>query len=738
MSKSHNSSVNASATGKAAQGGKVHAPYNFVPLSSWIWFPNWGPLVSHDIPFREGISGVLDLEIKLHTPFLSAGVQQRETMAILPKETCDGSKKPMIPGSSLKGMVRNVVEIASFARMQFVDDKHHGFRDLHKAVESSYRRVIGADRLTGWLRLEGTEWRIYPCGYFRISRDHLKAKGIKLDYGERAFAAYKRMQVHAQGLKPRPYKMAPNAPRLVELTSDGESGYVVITGQVPGKKKEFLFQPPGREFLPVSSQVMADFRFIHMANPQNKESDLDNYLDWQLHKRSPGIPVFFLKDKSRVTHLGLSYMFRIPHRNSVQELVSKRQNPAAGEGAFDMAELLFGALRKEGGKSLRGRVSLDDAIAVSTKPGAEQTTILGSPHSSFYPAYVEQPSSGDSLSSREYLTYSDPNARIRGWKRYPVHAPGNINVPPLPPKLQDKVNVQQKLRPLAAGGLFTGKLRFHNLKLAELGALVWALTWGGDSSKRHALGMAKSLGFGQLSVKLSGYESLIWNDPARQNPPDQKQILDAFQASIDDAYSADGRGARWIESDALKQLLAMSDPAEAKNHELSHLKLEQVTHDDGTKKNINEFKSVKDDRKVLKPYVEKTEINPFAEAILPTSVTSVKDMLVAQKRAEAAAAEELARQQAEASAAAEAQAMLESLSETRRPLWEWLNSLASLPEGREVGVITEYVQQAIDSDLPKEDRVWLAERIEQDTGFMKIANAKKKAPRKDLITKLKS
>ena len=42
----------------------IDAPYNFVPVSSKVVTPDWGSKVSHDLPFREGLSGELTLTVK--------------------------------------------------------------------------------------------------------------------------------------------------------------------------------------------------------------------------------------------------------------------------------------------------------------------------------------------------------------------------------------------------------------------------------------------------------------------------------------------------------------------------------------------------------------------------------------------------------------------------------------------------------------------------------------------------
>jgi len=82
----------------------VYAPYNFVPLSAWIFKPDWASHVSHDLPFSDGIRGTLELSIQAHSPLLVGGQQKTAT------ENAPGEvrffqlpdKRYAIPGTSLR------------------------------------------------------------------------------------------------------------------------------------------------------------------------------------------------------------------------------------------------------------------------------------------------------------------------------------------------------------------------------------------------------------------------------------------------------------------------------------------------------------------------------------------------------------------------------------------------------------------------------------------------------------
>ena len=83
---------------------------------------------------------------------------------------------PAIPGSSLRGMIRTVLEIASFGKMQLVDDKRTTVRDLSKTAKMDYQsRVSGSvdgafapRSFAGYLHLIDGAPHLIPCEFGRI------------------------------------------------------------------------------------------------------------------------------------------------------------------------------------------------------------------------------------------------------------------------------------------------------------------------------------------------------------------------------------------------------------------------------------------------------------------------------------------------------------------------------------------------------------------------------------------
>jgi len=91
------------------------APYNFVPLHKKV-------VEAQNIPefdkyHKDRYSGYIELSITTKTPiYIRRDKEEHDFFSIK-----NGS--PIIPGSSLRGMVRTLVEIVSFGKFSFVDSK---------------------------------------------------------------------------------------------------------------------------------------------------------------------------------------------------------------------------------------------------------------------------------------------------------------------------------------------------------------------------------------------------------------------------------------------------------------------------------------------------------------------------------------------------------------------------------------------------------------------------------------
>ena len=556
----------------------VSAPYRFVPLSKLVLLPDWADQVSHDQPFADGLCGELQLQLTCHTPLCVGGRQEkssdREPGRVYFFRTPDN--RLAIPGSSLKGMLRNVLEIASFARFRQVEDQKLGVRDISDAQNFYCQEMVRKPSKAGWMIFADGHWYIQPCTFSRIHQAAL-IKHCRLSEASWKRAAKVRDRYKLMGLCPQVrFDREPMAKRpgqwLAKVAEQGSlQGRIVVTGQ-PGdpfdvvtvgkngkeknhnKKYEFIFHDTSEPLLPISSAVMAGFQQIH--------EDSDEWKFWRTQLAAgslgQGIPVFFHKDGEQVKSLGLAMMYKLPYSHSLHDAIRHTHEEHLSERAADLPDLIFGHLGEGERGGRRGRVNIGLASLAADHPGHtdwEGPCILNSPKPTFYPAYIRQDGKGNSF--RQLM---EKHSELAGWKRYPVKA----FKMQYPQEAADNKKTQVKLETVPAGSTFTTTLRFHNLRRVELGALLWALDFGGRPDHRHALGMGKPFGLGQVSLSIAG-QRLRANDPADTHATREAEYLQACRCEFSDLMEQTLRAAgvttAWEKCGPLSALLEHAKPA---------------------------------------------------------------------------------------------------------------------------------------------------------------------------------
>jgi len=600
----------------------IDAPYSFVPLAKWVYTPKWAGLVSHDLPFRDGLSGHLDLTIIAETPVLVGREQQPATTnapgEVHPYQLPDG--RYALPGTSLKGMIRSVVEIASFSRMAMVDDQRLGVRDLTPAARPFYgnfltktvdkkRKIYEALSKAGWLSFDTARecWLIQPCDYARVEHSDLTVyRGtprINLkDYetAQNKYAAWSKpldIQFDYGSVEPHPHSGDKFLVyrKVSNLGSGSTTGTLVFTGQPsPGKHMEFIFFNNASHSIQIPENVFRGFLDVHDQKTGNATQTA-----WDDWKGKAQIPVFYLEERDKsgtVASLGLAQMYKLAYRHSIHDAIRHSSEKHLDGGGDDLANLLFGRVGDTPADCLRGRVTFHHAIAEGDdiQPQTQPATILNSPKPTYYPSYIRQPSAqGNRIpEGKGYATLMNDQCEIRGWKRYPARPTEQAQVQILTVEQMDNTAVQVILHPLPAETTFRARMSLHNLKPEELGALCWALTWGGTEELKHSLGMGKSFGFGQLSITID--KSYLRPNQPNGSVPKWEECRDAFIKLMDDTHQLVFNKI-WRNSDQIKTLLGMADPNKRPTQgQLRHMRL--TTEDD------NEFKKAKEQRLVLADY----------------------------------------------------------------------------------------------------------------------------------------
>lgn len=547
--------------GQQQKRSVADAPYNFIPLSEKVVFSE--SRVSQDRPLKNGISGIIELRIKTLTPLTVGGDRRSGTENQPGFVSCsdmktsqeNGKREFLIPGTSLKGMIRSIFEVISFSKMQQVEEKRFGIRDLQfehyqkrfaKSKHDGKNMVFHSKVKTGWIKFEGSTWHFEPCCHWRIEQDDLLNTNLIKNQSQEQWQEMKRMPAKKKYnlINPQNLKVSFNATqpkawphsgkqmfyaKLTQLNGGDTEGYVVITGQ-PGDKcrknfktgkyekkrnvkhMEFVFEAP--TFTQVDDSKKVQELVAQFLSTYKETDEFKTLSKFAKNGQMPAIPVFFLEEEGQLHSFGLSQLYKLAADYSVHDTI-KAKTPNHFSQKVDLTESLFGYIRDDSSDTKqKGRVSFGHFKSTNAQTEITKRTVLLGPRATYYPFYLEQPANQlNQIDKKDWVSYLKPigsgkdQAPVsRGRKIYPVK---NLWIPDPPQNIRSEKTVV-KLEHVMPGAEFVGKIRLHNLSEHELGGLIWALTVNGEETV-HQLGMAKSFGFGQVKITMTEHH-LIPND----------------------------------------------------------------------------------------------------------------------------------------------------------------------------------------------------------------------------------
>lgn len=453
-------------------------PYNFIPVNDNYCEVDWANDISHDIPFSDGVSGKIIVKFKAESPII---VKEGGFSSFVSFQG-----KPFIPGTSLKGMIRNNLEILSLSKISsLTKDSRYSMRDLSPFNKDYTIKQNLKNIKAGFIVSIKGQYHLIECPeYERLSYEDLQDLVDENDIGKR---------IKNADSVARKYKLIEEKP--IYANEENSNWAMVLTGKMFNKKAEYGFKFPEKiKPTKLPEKVVKDFRFIY-----EKETDSATWKYWKkkihdfnsvptvadLIKDICWVPVFYMKNETEILHMGLTFLYREPFSNSIHKLIPEKH---LSEGKSDFAEALFGSSNTNSG--IKGRVAFSHAFFDSYEEDTEKEIVLGSPKPTFFPFYIKQDK------NQPYSTFSNSNATINGWKRYLTHnETNNQNF------TNDNINVRTKMKPIKSGAILSATIRFHNLRRIELGALISALTFHNNHSKCfHLIGMGKPLGYGKLKI----------------------------------------------------------------------------------------------------------------------------------------------------------------------------------------------------------------------------------------------
>lgn len=565
--------------------GTIKSTYRFIPVNEndeYFSPDKWKNDVSMDKPFENALSGTIKYTLTANTAIFVKGSDGN---------FCNYDGHYFIPGTSVKGCIRSVLEILSFGHLGENrvknNDERYEFRDI--ADQQGYMQKM-KPIYCGWLSEDGTKivnWG-KPCNikYYETREerrwDCQKKKNVTKiiilpdEKGEylvskinnianmNCFRKYNSLNNQLEYNTFTNPQRLPNAgrhdQRLFCKFGGTNTGTLFFSGAIDTKKSDFVLLDKDikRSEIPVPSEVLKGFQKIY-----------NNWSNIPINNPKGGRPVFFTMNGNKVVSIGLSYLHKYYVRNKIRDAVPVGLR---GNQGLDLADLMFGNTDDYRGRIQFGPAKGDMSTCKLLMNDDESLlAVLGSPRASYYPTYLQ-----------DRKTWDSENPVISGIKRYPIkptYDVGRLELQgadlvhfkekfgndfsqmfqftdaKLPEKETDRQNgiynfeTVAILKPLKEGAVFNGYIHFFNLKKEELGALLSALTFHGrEDICKHSLGMAKSAGYGSASIELT---QLVVNDEDKLD--NRKVYLDAFETLMT-TWKND-----WSNTPRLKELFAMAE-----------------------------------------------------------------------------------------------------------------------------------------------------------------------------------
>lgn len=479
---------------------QARAPYNFIQLNDVVipseinmyiesaylnnrkkinCYNKNGRKVLNEIGYKtfikDGIkySGYFDIDIENITPLYIGG---KNGLII------DGIHKA-IPGSSLRGCLKNVFKIITNSAMRYGENGDFN------------------DGLLFWRSLSKNDL---------FSKYYLKEMALQDENEEKMIPRAKAgFLIEFRGNKyicPANFKVMKNTTNIKQVKKNPyilwENDFVdVFSGNLDKKDKLYFYRitnPVWDKRLMISNDFMKLYKLDR--NRENKsllkisEDEFKTVpkkiklLDTALKKGYKNIiPCFYCTENEKVCHLGSSPYYRIPYKKTISMHVPNELKSFK----IDFTDAIFGNKEYWG-----SRIYVEDCYLVG-----EQNNV-------FYNKTAHLRFSSPNLVAYQFYLNTDKDGNVQDWngdtniRGYKMYWHKKMEWREKQQQKKDNINKRYKdkyIQPLKEKCHFKGRVRFENLSEVELGALVCLFKLG-EENCCYKLGMGKPMGLGSIRI----------------------------------------------------------------------------------------------------------------------------------------------------------------------------------------------------------------------------------------------
>lgn len=463
----------------------TRAPYNFVPFSDIIItrYKSTADLPSHDEIDPNLKSGEIHITMTAETEiYISDGTPEAHFFR-------GANGKKMIPGSSVRGMIRNNMYILGFGKVVSKDDvaeqqllyrkianKHDGvdrelkdrYHKLLKIYLDNEKKAVPEEVRAGFLQNRNGRFFITEIPKEKVQRLSRKKYAEWTD-------------THA--IKDPVFYMLKKGEVVLSSKKEDnrwQEAAILCPGIINQKRQNGIYLFPKAE-RQKEMPIHKDDVNLYKEDYEKRKTVLKKKEFWQLPKNGEEKPVFFAKIGGK-TIWGMSMFLRIPYSKKLTDGLPKSHKDE--KWVIDYPKAILGFATKE--NAYRSRVSFGDFAVMGEAKEQDRINLpLAEPKPSFYAGYT--------VGGKNY----EEDFKLRGYKQYWLKdiRPEDIRSEDLKPW-----NKAPAINPLPANTKFHGVIKYKNLHEDELGLLLWAIQLEKDCYQ--SIGMAKPYGFGRVKVSV--------------------------------------------------------------------------------------------------------------------------------------------------------------------------------------------------------------------------------------------
>ena len=469
-------------------------PYNFVGLN----------LKKERKEYSKGVfSGKIKCTLKNLSPLFILGQEKTNGENEHPFQYFlhDG-KDYIIPGSSIKGTIRNVFEATTGSCMKNIEGER---LEERKTAGDFNDRVFG---IIKELPTENEDGLIVEASIAKISHEKLK-RYLNLPFRAPLKEGYYPIKLNQTIYN---YESVKEIHSLEEVSSNGDiQGVIFVGGQIFNKKREkILFPKKNGKTFKLSLNEYNDFKYII---DQRKEREEKNGKTFNFDYPKVNNAVIFLEKNGNAISLAFSEIPRLRYESSPYELLDDQYKGCKDKSHVCLACRTFGLTgndkeaqnltdEEKDNINAQGKIFFTDARAnkkdVEKIDGiqseAKLIKSLGEPHPTQKAFYLENSNKSDSYNKKN---------KLRGRKFY-WHHTDKIEKDyhefkkSITPEKREAHN--SSIQFMNYGNEFKFEVIYKGLNKDELEALVYSLEL--EEGMLHKIGKAKALGFGSSKITI--------------------------------------------------------------------------------------------------------------------------------------------------------------------------------------------------------------------------------------------